>query len=177
MNMLGPTQRIGTAQDRFYGKYRGTVSGNTDPEGRGRLQVEVPEVRGPGVIDWALPSVPYAGDGIGLFALPPVGTSVWVEYEGGNLQVPIWSGCFWQRGQIDAADAVPEVMFLKTSQASIRIDNASGEIKISISGASVTMTASEIKIEAPQITNTASGAKTQLTAGGFDALQGALKVV
>ena len=177
MNMQSPQRRIGVSQDRFYGKYRGAVVGNVDPEGRGRLQVEVPEVRGPGVIDWALPAAPYAGDGVGFFALPPVDASIWVEYEGGNLQVPIWTGCFWQRGQIAAADAIPEVTFLKTQQASLRIDNATGEIRIEIQGASITLTASEVKIEAPQITNTASGATTQLTPAGFDALQGALKVV
>ncbi len=177
MDIATPGHRIGAGQDRFFGKYRGVVVGNVDPESRGRLQVEVPEVRGPGVIDWALPSSPYAGDGVGFFALPPVDANVWVEYEGGNLQIPIWTGCFWQRGQIATADAIPEVAFLKTDQASLRIDNATGEIKIEIQGAAITLTASEVKIEAPQITNTASGAKTQLTAGGFDALQGALKVV
>lgn len=177
--MTSPLQpvRAGAAPDRYYGKYRGTVSGNVDPEGRGRLQVEVPEARGAGVIDWALPCVPYAGDGVGLFALPPVGAAVWVEYEAGNLAVPIWSGCFWLRGQIAAADALPEVAFLKTDQASIRIDNSTGEIRIEIGGASVTLTSSEVKIDAPQIVNSASGAQTQLSAGGFDALQGALKVV
>ena len=160
MDIAGSPQRIGAAQDRFYGKYRGVVVGNTDPEGRGRLQVQVPEVRGPGVIDWALPASPYAGDGVGFFALPPVDANVWVEYEGGNLQIPIWSGCFWERGQIAAADALPEVMFLKTASASLRIDNATGEIRIEIGGASITLTASEVKIEAPQITSTASGATT-----------------
>jgi uncharacterized protein involved in type VI secretion and phage assembly len=177
MTMPIPQRRVGANANRFYGKYRGVVVGNVDPEGRGRLQVEVSEVRGPGVIDWALPSAPYAGDGVGFFALPPVDASIWVEYEGGNLQVPIWTGCFWQRGQIDAADAIPEVAFLKTQQASLRIDNATGEIKIEIQGASITLTASEVKIEAPQITNTANGAKTELTPAGFDALQGALKVM
>jgi uncharacterized protein involved in type VI secretion and phage assembly len=153
------------------------VVGNNDPEGRGRIQVKVPEVRGPSVIDWALPASPYAGNGVGFFALPPVDANVWVEYEGGNLRFPIWSGCFWERGEIDAADAVPDVLFLRTKAARLRIDSAAGEIKIEIQSASITLTASEIKIEAPQITNTSSGSTVQLTAGGFDALQGALKVV
>ena len=177
MNMQTQAARVGASRDRYYGKYRGTVTGNTDPEGRGRLQVEVPEVRGAGVIDWALPAMPYAGDGVGFFALPPVETSVWVEYEGGDLQHPIWSGCFWQRGQIAAADALPEVAFLKTDQATIRIDNARGEVRIEIGGASLTLTSSEITIEAPQIKSTAGGAQTTLSGAGFDALQGALKVI
>jgi uncharacterized protein involved in type VI secretion and phage assembly len=177
MDMPAVQSRIGASQERFYGKYRGVVVDNSDPEGRGRLQVKVQEVRGTSVVDWAMPASPYAGDGVGFFALPPVDANVWVEYEAGNLRVPIWSGCFWERGQIDAADAVPDVMFLKTKAASLRIDSASGEVRIEVSGSKITITASEIKIEASQITNSASGASVQLTAGGFDVLQGALKVV
>jgi hypothetical protein len=172
-----PQPTLGARQDRFFGKYRGRVSGNQDPEGRGRLQVEVPEVRGDGVLEWALPASPYAGDGVGFFALPPVGANVWVEYEGGNLRVPIWSGCFWLRGEIDAADAVPEVVFLRTAQASIRIDSARGEVKVELQGTSITLTASEARIEAPQVTLTANGASIQLTPAGMDALQGALRVM
>ena len=163
--------------NRFYGKYRGVVIDNADREGRARLQVEVPEVRGPGVLEWAMPSMPYAGDGVGFFALPPNGTNVWVEYEAGNLRYPIWSGCFWERGQIDAADAVPEVVFLKTAGATIRIDDAAGEILIETGSAKITLSGSEVKIEAPKVINDASGSKTELSPGGFDALQGALKAV
>lgn len=176
MNTPVANQTFSASQSRFYGKYRGEVTGNTDPESRARLEVRVPEVRGD-VTDWAMPSMPYAGDRVGFFALPPVGANIWVEYEGGNLQFPIWSGCFWASGQIDTADAVPEVVFLKTAQASLRIDNTAGEVVIEIGGAKITMTSSEIRIEAPQIKNTAGGASTSLSAGGFDALQGALKVV
>ena len=178
MTDQGTMRAIADANDnRFYGKHRGVVKDNSDPDGRARLQVEVPEVRGAGVLDWALPAAPFAGDGVGFFAMPPVGANVWVEYEAGNLRYPIWSGCFWERGQIDSADAVPEVVFLKTASATIRIDDSAGEIKIEISGSKITLTSSEIKIEASQIVNEATGAKTQLSASGFDALQGALKVV
>jgi uncharacterized protein involved in type VI secretion and phage assembly len=164
-------------RSRFFGKYRGVVVGNQDAEGRARLQVKVPEVRGDSVVDWALPASPYAGHGVGFFALPPVGANIWVEYEGGNLRYPIWSGCFWERGEIDSTDANPQVVFLKTASATLRIDDAAGEITIETGSAKITLSVSEIKIEAPQITNTASGATTQLTTAGFDALQGALKVI
>src|SRR6266851_5342963 len=56
---------------RFFGKYRGLVAGNVDPTSRGRLQVQVPAVMGEETV-WAAPCVPYAGDGVGFFALPPV---------------------------------------------------------------------------------------------------------
>lgn len=171
-----PQATASARQQRFFGKYRGRVIGNRDPEERGRLEVSVDEVRGENVTEWAIPSSPYAGDGVGLFALPPVGANVWVEYEGGNLEVPIWSGCFWAKGEIASADAAPEIMFLKTSQASIRIDGSAGELKIELQGATITLTASEAKVDAPQITLSANGTKVQLTASGLDALQGALTV-
>lgn len=175
--MTHPQPAVGQRDNRFLGKFRGVVRNNADPEGRGRLQVEVPEVRGRGVLDWALPCSPYAGDGVGFFALPPVGANVWVEYEAGNLQVPIWAGCFWETGQIDSADANPQVMFLKTDQGTLRIDKAMGEVKIELAGASVTLTASEAKVEAPTIKLTANGATVELTPAGLNALQGALRVM
>lgn len=163
--------------NRFYGKYRGQVINNADPDTRGRIQVLVPEVLGAETPRWALPCSPYAGSQVGLFALPPVGASVWVEFEAGNLRVPIWSGCFWGQGDLPAADAVPGVTFLQTNQAKLRIDDNAGEIKIETNGASITLKAGEITIEAPQINNAANGGKTQLSAAGFDAQQGAFKVV
>ena len=172
-----PQPAAGQRETRFFGKYRGVVRNNVDPESRGRLQVVVPEVRGEAVLDWALPCSPYAGDGVGFFALPPVGANVWVEYEAGNLQMPIWAGCFWERGQIGAADGLPEIMFLRTDQGMLRIDNTVGEIRIELAGASVTLTAGEVRIDAPTVKLTANGATVELTPAGLNALQGALKVM
>ena len=81
---------------RYFGKYRGQVVDNRDPEGLARLQVVVPALLQRAAV-WAMPCVPYAGDGIGLFALPPIGAAVWVEFEGGDMDYPIWAGCFWRR--------------------------------------------------------------------------------
>ncbi|MBC6451866.1 MAG: hypothetical protein GDA43_00590 [Hormoscilla sp. SP5CHS1] len=79
----------------FFGKYRGTVKNNQDPSKLGRLQVSVPEVLDTDNKNWALPCVPYAGKDIGMFTIPPKGAKVWVEFEGGNRNRPIWTGCFW----------------------------------------------------------------------------------
>lgn len=80
---------------KFYGKYRGTVVDNVDPMQIGRLMVMVPDVSNviPGT--WAMPCVPFAGIQCGFFALPPIGAGVWVEYEQGNSDYPIWAGAFW----------------------------------------------------------------------------------
>ena len=83
---------------RFYGKYRGMVLNNVDPLQQGRLQVQVPDVAGLVPLSWAMPCVPIAGIQNGMFALPIVGSGVWVEFEQGNPDYPIWVGCFWGSG-------------------------------------------------------------------------------
>ena len=80
---------------KFYGKYRGVVLSNVDPMQQGRLQVQVPDVAGLIPATWAMPCAPVAGIQNGMFALPIAGSGVWVEFEQGNPDYPIWVGCFW----------------------------------------------------------------------------------
>jgi uncharacterized protein involved in type VI secretion and phage assembly len=81
--------------NRFYGKYRGTVIQNIDPEQIGRVLLQVPSVLGEKPSDWAMPCVPIAGLQSGCFMVPPIGSQVWVEFEEGNADYPIWTGGFW----------------------------------------------------------------------------------
>jgi hypothetical protein len=80
---------------KFYGKYRGMVLNNVDPLQTGRLQVQVPDVAGLIPVTWAMPCAPIAGIQNGMFALPMIGSGVWVEFEQGDPEFPIWVGCFW----------------------------------------------------------------------------------
>ena len=80
---------------KFLGKYRGSVVNNVDPEQRGRIQVMVPDVSNVMVSSWALPCAPVGGIQTGMFAVPPIGAGVWVEFEQGDPDYPIWTGCFW----------------------------------------------------------------------------------
>src|SRR6201997_1751331 len=80
---------------RFYGKYRGLVVQNIDPEQIGRVMVQVPDVLGPIPSSWAMPCVPAAGIQAGCFVVPPIGSQVWVEFEQGDPDYPIWTGGFW----------------------------------------------------------------------------------
>ena len=84
---------------RFYGKYRGFVVDNADPEQLGRLKVKVPSVLGNDVVTgWAVPCVPYGGDAnLGALFIPEVDAGVWVEFEEGDLEFPIWVGTFWSK--------------------------------------------------------------------------------
>ncbi|HEX2209184.1 MAG TPA: phage baseplate assembly protein V [Longimicrobium sp.] len=85
---------------RFWGKYRGKVILNLDPENRGRVQVSCPAVLGTNLLSWAMPCVPMAGLMAGTYAIPPVNANVWVEFEGGDPEKPIWTGCFWGTGEL-----------------------------------------------------------------------------
>ncbi len=85
----------GSATQKFYGKYRGTVVNNLDPMQLGRIQAMVPDVFGVSVSSWAMPCVPIAGKQQGLFVLPQVGAGVWIEFEQGEADYPIWVGGFW----------------------------------------------------------------------------------
>jgi uncharacterized protein involved in type VI secretion and phage assembly len=80
---------------KFYGKYRGTVLQNIDPEQMGRIQVMVPDVSALIPTSWAMPCVPIAGKQMGSYFVPQVGSGVWVEFEQGNPDYPVWVGCYW----------------------------------------------------------------------------------
>jgi hypothetical protein len=80
---------------RYYGKYRGTVFNNVDPENRGRIQAIVPDVLGLIPSTFALPAVPVAGLASGVFCVPELMAAVWIEFEQGDPDYPIWTGCFW----------------------------------------------------------------------------------
>ena len=86
-------------EGRFYGKYRAQVVDNADPEKRGRLKLKVPSVLGNDVVSgWALPCAPYGGAADqGFYFIPEVESAVWVEFESGLLDYPIWVGTFWAK--------------------------------------------------------------------------------
>jgi hypothetical protein len=86
-------------ESRYYGKYRAIVVENADPENRGRLQLSIPSVLGSDVVSpWALPCAPYGGaDDQGFFFIPEKDAAVWVEFEAGMLDYPIWVGTYWSK--------------------------------------------------------------------------------
>lgn len=88
---------------RFYGKYRGTVLNNIDPQQIARIIVQVPDVLGPTASSWAMPCLPMGGFQSGCFMVPPIGSQVWVEFEQGDPDYPIWVGGFW-----GSAENVPD---------------------------------------------------------------------
>lgn len=98
---------------KFLGKYRGTVVNNLDPMQIGRLQAMVPDVSGVMLSSWAMPCTAIAGLQMGLFTVPPIGSGVWIEFEHGDPDYPVWTGCFWgSAAEVPSlAKQVPAVLF------------------------------------------------------------------
>ena len=80
---------------KFWGKYRATVLNNIDPMQLGRILVTVPDVQGLIPSSWAMPCVPIAGKQMGTYVVPQIGAGVWVEFEQGNPDYPVWVGGYW----------------------------------------------------------------------------------
>lgn len=88
-----------SVEHRFFGKHRALVVDNDDKEHLGRLKVQVPSLLGDQVVTgWAAPCVPYGGGpDRGMLFVPEIGDGVWVEFEEGDLEFPIWVGTFWSK--------------------------------------------------------------------------------
>jgi uncharacterized protein involved in type VI secretion and phage assembly len=163
----------------FYGKYRGTVLDNVDPQQTGRLQVAVPDVAGVLPSTWALPCLPFASLGAGFYAVPDIGANVWVEFEQGDPDYPIWTGCFWG----DSAEVPPlalagspdlqQVVIQTTGQATLLISDTpgpSGGILLQTpSGAMISLSDSGIVIDNGQGASiTLAGPKVTLNDGALE---------
>lgn len=161
-------------QKPLYGKYRGTVANNKDPLGMGRVEVKVPLVYHGGQAHWAMPCVPFAGQGVGLFAVPPNGAHVWVEFEGGDLDYPIWSGCFWPQGHAPAQPAVPETKILKTANITLELNDKTGvtlEVRPPAAASVMKLTMGQSGIEL-----SFGASKIQLSATAVTVNNGALEI-
>jgi uncharacterized protein involved in type VI secretion and phage assembly len=117
--------------EKYYGKYRGTVANNIDPLQIGRIQVIVPDVT---LIPatWAMPCFPIAGKQMGIYAIPQVGSGVWVEFEQGDPDYPIWTGCWWGLAAevpplaLAGVPASPNILLQTTGQHAIVISDLPG---------------------------------------------------
>lgn len=162
-------------------KYRGLVVDVDDPRQQGRIRAQVPELLGDETLGWALPCTPYGGGGIGSHTIPPVGTGVWIEFENGDLDLPIWVGCWWGEEQLPAdrndRRATPKQKILRSEtglhvqldddDTIITISDADGSnrVEIRVRDGEVQLEASsKVVVNAPKI-ELVEGAKHPLAFG------------
>lgn len=166
---------------KFYGKYRGAVLNNIDPMQMGRVQVQVPDVLGIGISSWAMPCVPIAGKQSGTFMVPQIGAGVWVEFEQGDQDYPIWVGGFWGSAAEVPALALaglpvsPSIVLQTGSQNTLMLSDLPGPtggiLLKSTSGALISINEVGITISNGQ------GATIMLNGPAVNINQGALTVV
>ncbi|MBD9482020.1 baseplate assembly protein [Pseudomonas sp. PDM14] len=166
---------------KFYGKYRGAVLNNVDPMQMGRVQVQVPDVLGIGISSWAMPCVPIAGKQSGAFMVPQIGAGVWVEFEQGDQDYPIWVGGFWGSAAEVPALALaglpvsPSIVLQTGSQNTLMLSDLPGPtggiLLKSTSGALISINEVGITISNGQ------GATIMLNGPAVNINQGALTVI
>ncbi|HYP19095.1 MAG TPA: phage baseplate assembly protein V [Chloroflexia bacterium] len=163
---------------QFFGKYRGKVAQNIDPMQLGRVQVSVPAVLGEGSMSWAMPCAPYGGPGVGFFTVPPVGANVWVEFEGGDSDFPIWSGCFWGVGEVPAQPALPQMKVWKTDGITLTLSDIPGAGGVTLEvNPPVVATPLKMVFNASGIELTNGAASVKLTPASVSLNNGALEVI
>lgn len=118
----------------FYGKYRAKVVDIKDPQMRGRIRVMCPKVLGEATSSWCEPCVPVAYDFGGDFAIPKLGEFVWVEFEEGNPNKPIYTGGLWSANKSPSSPYATDTRLITW-----------GKCKI-------TMTENSVDISAPSVT-------------------------
>lgn len=129
----------------YYGKYRGVVTDVDDPDNRCRIRATVPAVLGEHPCGWAMPAMPFAGDGHGMVMLPAIGSGVWIEFEAGQLDNPIWSGAWWANGQRPDPQGPKVRVIVSENGHQVILDDDSDEVKIVHgSGPEIKLTATEI---------------------------------
>jgi hypothetical protein len=160
-----------------FGKYRGQCKNNIDPLQMGRIQVSVPAVLGEGQLSWAMPCVPYAGSQVGFYAVPPTDANVWVEFEGGDTNYPIWAGCFWGTGELPMP-ALPQIKFLKTDGVKLTYSDLPGAGGFTLEvGPPVVPTPLKLVFDATGIALTNSASSVKLTPVSVSVNNGALEVI
>jgi uncharacterized protein involved in type VI secretion and phage assembly len=164
----------------FFGKFRGVVTDNLDPLMIGRVRARVPDVMGDRPSGWALPCAPFGGDTMGFFAVPKVGAGVWIEFEHGDPDYPIWAGCWWgNASEMPPTLLAPpppskKVMLRTEAGHSILIDDTPGVGGITLetaSGQKLALTATGVEID------DGMGAKITLQGPQVSLNDGALEVL
>lgn len=152
---------------RYYGKYRGVVV-DVDAATM-RIKASVPAVLGGVTSGWASPCVPYAGPQVGFLMLPDIGSGVWIEFESGDVSFPVWTGCYWNTGDIPSQAAAT----LKT------IVTKAGSLAFDASANSVTLedaSQNTVVLDSSGVTSSSGASNVAIGGSGVSVNNGALEV-
>lgn len=152
---------------RFYGKYRGVVT-EVDAATM-RIKANVPSVLPGSPTGWCSPCVPYAGPQVGFLMLPEVGSGVWIEFEGGEVSYPIWTGCYWSAGDVPSA-AAADVKTIITAAGALSFDNGASKVTLEDSAQD------SLVLDSSGATVSAGTGKIEVGASGVSVNSGALEV-
>lgn len=168
----------------FYGKYRGIVTDIADPDNRCRIKARVPAVLDDQVSTWAEASLPFAGDGHGLVMLPVVGDGVWIEFEAGNLNQPIWSGCIvpsggrpdpqGERVRVIVTDGGHKVVLDEENDEVKLVHPMGGELTIGATEIVMKLGACELKMSTTEIS--LNNGMVKVTVAGVSLVNDAMKL-
>ena len=155
-------------RNRFYGKYRGivvAVDGSTM-----RIKAKVPSVLGETTTGWCMPCVPYAGPGVGFAFLPETNSGVWIEFEGGDVSYPIWTGGYWRAGEVPAGPAEQVKVIVTKTPHTLKLDDNGHTITLSDNnGNSVTLDGKGITLASGQnVTVLVSSSSVSVNSGALE---------
>lgn len=134
---------------QFFGKYRAKVVDIQDPEKRGRIRVLCPKVLGQYKSAWCEPCIPVAYDFGGDFALPKINEFVWVEFEEGNPNKPVYIGGLWSTNKSPSSDYEADTRLITWGGCKITMKKDS--LKLEIGGSSITLSDGNIKLSSARI--------------------------
>jgi uncharacterized protein involved in type VI secretion and phage assembly len=154
-------------RSRYFGKYRGVVV-DVDASTM-RVKASVPAVLGGVSSGWASPCVPYAGPQVGFLMLPDIGSGVWIEFEGGDVSFPIWTGCYWNSGDIPSV-AATTLKTIITAVGSLAFDNDAGSVNLQDSRQH------SVVMDSSGVTTAAGSGTVAVGASGVSVNNGALEV-
>jgi uncharacterized protein involved in type VI secretion and phage assembly len=162
----------------FVGKYRGIVSDIQDPLMQFRIKAKVPDVLGDGESGWAMACLPFAGSSMGFYGLPTVGAGVWIEFEHGDPEYPVWSGCWIGTSSDTPSDLLAppykKIMLMTAGGHSITLDDTPGAGGITLQtsgGQKIVINSMGIQID------DGTGGKIELQGPQVSINDGALQVV
>lgn len=139
------------AKVQYFGKYRAKVHNVNDPEKRGRIRVLCPKVLGQAVSNWCEPCIPVAYNFGGDFAIPKVGETVWVEFEGGDVNKPIYTGGWWSTNSTPSSGYNTENRFITWGDCKIEM-TSNNSLKLYVGSNVVTVSSSGVNISASSFT-------------------------